>query len=38
MILCERFYVTSKHDNFKWVLIAVYEATQDEQNQIFLLN
>jgi hypothetical protein len=28
--------VTSKHDNFKWVLVAVYGAAQDEQKPDFL--
>jgi hypothetical protein len=28
---CVKFYITSKHDNYKWVLVAVYGAAQDEQ-------
>jgi hypothetical protein len=33
---CVKFYVTSKKDNFKWVLVAVYGAAQDEQKPEFL--
>jgi exonuclease III len=33
---CVKFYVTSKHDNFKWVLVAVYGAAQDEHKPDFL--
>jgi hypothetical protein len=33
---CVKFYVTNKADNFKWVLIAVYGAAQDEQKPVFL--
>jgi exonuclease III len=33
---CVKFYVTSKNDNFKWVLVAVYGAAQDEQKPEFL--
>jgi hypothetical protein len=33
---CVKFYVTSKADNFKWVLVAVYGAAQDEQKPDFL--
>jgi hypothetical protein len=33
---CVKFYVTSRHDNFKWVLVAVYGAAQEEHKPDFL--
>jgi hypothetical protein len=33
---CVKFYVTSKLDNFKWALVAVYGAAQDEHKADFL--
>jgi hypothetical protein len=33
---CVKFYVSSKSDNFKWVVVAVYGAAQDEQKPEFL--
>jgi hypothetical protein len=30
------FYVTSKSDNFNWVMIAVYGAARDEKKPEFL--
>jgi hypothetical protein len=33
---CVKVFVTSKLDNFKWVLVAVYGAAQDEQKPEFL--
>jgi hypothetical protein len=33
---CAKFYVTSKNDNFKWALLAVYGAAQDEHKADFL--
>jgi hypothetical protein len=33
---CAKFYVTSKSDNFKWALVAVYGAAQDEHKAGFL--
>jgi hypothetical protein len=28
---CVKFYMASKIDNFKWVLVVVYGASQEEQ-------
>jgi exonuclease III len=33
---CVKFYVTSKCDKFKWVMIAVYGAAQEEHKPAFL--
>jgi hypothetical protein len=33
---CAKFYVTSKSDNLRWALVAVYEAAQDEHKADFL--
>jgi hypothetical protein len=33
---CAKFYVTKKSDNFKWVIVAVYGAAQDEHKADFL--
>jgi hypothetical protein len=33
---CVKFYITSKGDKFKWVLVAVYGAAQEEHKPAFL--
>jgi hypothetical protein len=33
---CAKFYVTTRCDNFKWVIVAVYGAAQDEHKAEFL--
>jgi hypothetical protein len=33
---CVKFYVTSKCDKFKWVMVPVYGAAQDEHKPAFL--
>jgi hypothetical protein len=33
---CVKFYVTSKLDDYKWALVAVYGAAQDEHKADFL--
>jgi hypothetical protein len=33
---CAKFYVTNKIDNFKWVIVVVYGAAQDEHKADFL--
>jgi hypothetical protein len=34
---CAKFYVTSKNDNFKWALVAVYGDAQDAHKSDFLV-
>jgi hypothetical protein len=33
---CAKFYVTSRCDGFKWVIVTVYGAAQDEHKADFL--